>query len=53
MVRDSPPPPPISLRGAKADLGHRVVDNRPRMALFAGDDGIETGEELTYDYNFK
>ena len=22
------------------------------MALFAGDDGIEAGEELTYDYNF-
>ena len=23
------------------------------MALFAGDDGIMTGEELTYDYNFE
>lgn len=25
---------------------------KPRMALFAGDQGIMTGEELTYDYNF-
>lgn len=23
------------------------------MALFAGDEGIEVGEELTYDYNFR
>jgi len=23
------------------------------MALFAGDDGIMVGEELTYDYNFE
>lgn len=29
-----------------------TVDGKPRMALFAGDDGIITGEELTYDYNF-
>ncbi|RPA94355.1 hypothetical protein L873DRAFT_1846676 [Choiromyces venosus 120613-1] len=29
-----------------------LVEGRPRMALFAGDDGIEAGEELTYDYNF-
>ncbi|KAI9652591.1 MAG: hypothetical protein M1831_006695 [Alyxoria varia] len=28
------------------------VSGRPRMALFAGDGGIMTGEELTYDYNF-
>ena len=30
-----------------------IVSGKPRMALFAGDDGIEVGEELTYDYNFK
>lgn len=29
------------------------VNNLPRMALFAGDRGIMTGEELTYDYNFE
>ncbi|PWW79917.1 hypothetical protein C7212DRAFT_163681 [Tuber magnatum] len=29
-----------------------LVEGRPRMALFAGDDGVEAGEELTYDYNF-
>ncbi|KAF8538430.1 hypothetical protein BDD12DRAFT_885208 [Trichophaea hybrida] len=29
-----------------------VVEGRPRMALFAGDTGIEAGGELTYDYNF-
>ncbi|KAL8675236.1 MAG: hypothetical protein Q9168_000356 [Polycauliona sp. 1 TL-2023] len=29
-----------------------TVAGKPRMALFAGDDGIMTGEELTYDYNF-
>lgn len=29
------------------------MDGRPRMALFAGDKGIEAGDELTYDYNFK
>ncbi|KAL9615989.1 MAG: hypothetical protein Q9160_009088 [Pyrenula sp. 1 TL-2023] len=29
-----------------------TVEGKPRMALFAGDAGIETGEELTYDYNF-
>ena len=29
-----------------------TVQGKPRMALFAGDDGIMTGEELTYDYNF-
>ena len=29
-----------------------IVEGKPRMALFAGDDGITTGEELTYDYNF-
>ncbi|KAF5579495.1 histone-lysine n-methyltransferase ASH1L [Fusarium pseudoanthophilum] len=27
-------------------------DNEPRMALFAGDKPIMTGDELTYDYNF-
>lgn len=30
-----------------------LVDGKPRMALFAGDEGIEAGDELTYDYNFK
>lgn len=30
-----------------------TVDGNPRMALFAGDDGIVTGQELTYDYNFE
>ena len=29
-----------------------TVSGIPRMALFAGDKGIMTGEELTYDYNF-
>ncbi|KIX07259.1 uncharacterized protein Z518_01912 [Rhinocladiella mackenziei CBS 650.93] len=29
-----------------------TVNDKPRMALFAGDRGIMTGEELTYDYNF-
>jgi histone-lysine N-methyltransferase ASH1L len=29
-----------------------TVDGKPRMALFAGENGIMTGEELTYDYNF-
>lgn len=29
-----------------------TVGKMPRMALFAGDRGIMTGEELTYDYNF-
>lgn len=29
-----------------------IVAGKPRMALFAGDDGIMSGEELTYDYNF-
>ena len=29
-----------------------TVADKPRVALFAGDRGIMTGEELTYDYNF-
>ncbi|KAK3949246.1 hypothetical protein QBC32DRAFT_40748 [Pseudoneurospora amorphoporcata] len=29
-----------------------IVSGQPRMALFAGDRPIQTGEELTYDYNF-
>ncbi len=29
-----------------------IVAGKPRMALFAGDRPIMTGEELTYDYNF-
>lgn len=30
-----------------------TVAGKPRMALFAGDKGITTGDELTYDYNFE
>ncbi|KAH0182988.1 SET domain-containing protein, partial [Aureobasidium melanogenum] len=30
----------------------RSVEGQPRIALFVGDRGISTGEELTYDYNF-
>lgn len=30
----------------------RGADDRPHMGIFAGDDGVMTGEELTYDYNF-
>lgn len=29
-----------------------TVGGKPRMALFAGDKAIMTGDELTYDYNF-
>ncbi|KAI2694667.1 hypothetical protein CBS147332_9596 [Penicillium roqueforti] len=29
-----------------------TVGGKPRMALFAGDRGVSTGEELSYDYNF-
>lgn len=29
-----------------------IVSGQPRMALFAGDNPIFTGDELTYDYNF-
>ncbi|EGY20705.1 uncharacterized protein VDAG_10334 [Verticillium dahliae VdLs.17] len=29
-----------------------IVGGQPRMALFAGDAPIMTGDELTYDYNF-
>ncbi|KAI6777985.1 [histone H3]-lysine4 N-trimethyltransferase ASH1L [Emericellopsis cladophorae] len=29
-----------------------IVSGQPRMALFAGDNPIYTGDELTYDYNF-
>ncbi|KAI9780486.1 MAG: hypothetical protein M1816_002848 [Peltula sp. TS41687] len=29
-----------------------TVAGKPRMALFAGEKGIMTGDELTYDYNF-
>jgi len=28
------------------------VNGIPRMGVFAGEDGVVTGEELTYDYNF-
>ena len=31
----------------------RFVKGQPRMALFAGDYDILTGQELTYDYNFR
>jgi len=30
-----------------------TVAGKPRMALFAGDRGVSTGEELSYDYNFE
>lgn len=30
-----------------------TVAGAPRMALFSGENGITTGEELTYDYNFE
>ena len=30
-----------------------TVEGEPRMALFAGEGGIMTGDELTYDYNFE
>jgi histone-lysine N-methyltransferase ASH1L len=30
-----------------------IVDGEPRMALFAGEAGVHTGDELTYDYNFE
>lgn len=30
----------------------RGADDRPHMGIFAGDAGVMTGEELTYDYNF-
>jgi histone-lysine N-methyltransferase ASH1L len=29
-----------------------TVDGQPRMALFAGQNMIDVGEEITYDYNF-
>ncbi|KAI9769405.1 MAG: hypothetical protein M1840_004107 [Geoglossum simile] len=29
-----------------------TVSGKPRMALFAGENGVMTGEELCYDYNF-
>ena len=29
-----------------------IVGGQPRMALFAGNRPIQTGDELTYDYNF-
>lgn len=31
----------------------RIVKGEPKMALFAGPNGIMTGQELTYDYNFE
>ena len=31
----------------------RFVKGQPRMALFTGDYGILTGQELTYDYSLK
>ncbi|KAF1344743.1 hypothetical protein BDV97DRAFT_303698, partial [Delphinella strobiligena] len=34
------------------EMVKRTVGGQPRMALFAGENGIMTGEELTYDYNF-
>ncbi|KAL1301507.1 hypothetical protein AAFC00_005750 [Neodothiora populina] len=34
------------------EMVKRTVIGQPRMALFAGPNGVMTGEELTYDYNF-
>ena len=34
------------------EMRKAIVNNQPRMALFAARD-IDTGEELTYDYNFQ
>lgn len=31
----------------------KKVSVEPRMALFAGANGIQFNEELTYDYNFE
>lgn len=28
------------------------ADDKPHMGIFAGEEGVMTGEELTYDYNF-
>ncbi|EER38705.1 histone-lysine N-methyltransferase [Histoplasma capsulatum H143] len=39
-------------RGSIARMEKWTVAGKPRMALFAGENGIMTGEELTYDYNF-
>lgn len=30
----------------------RGADNKPHMGIFAGEEGVMAGEELTYDYNF-
>jgi hypothetical protein len=30
----------------------RGADNKAHMGIFAGEEGVMTGEELTYDYNF-
>ncbi|KAJ9641380.1 hypothetical protein H2201_006935 [Coniosporium apollinis] len=35
------------------EMSTMTVNGEPRMALFAGPNGIGTGEELTYDYNFE
>jgi len=35
------------------EMVKRNVGGQPRLALFAGDNGVMTGEELTYDYNFE
>ena len=34
------------------DVRMLKVNGAPRMAVFAGDAGLTTGDELTYDYNF-
>lgn len=39
--------------GPNCSMEKRFVAGQPRMALFAGPDGVLTGEELTYDYNFE
>ena len=35
------------------DMVKWIVAGKPRMALFAGANGVMTGEELTYDYNLE
>ena len=34
-------------------IDKKYVNGVPRMALYAGDNGIMTGEEVTYDYKFE
>ena len=38
--------------GPNCEVRMVKVNGTPRMGVFAGEDGVMTGEELTYDYNF-